>query len=818
MTRKLSASQVETYDPDKEGCPRKWAIKYIAKVQTPPHPSAALGTRVHSHLEAWLRDGTPPPLDESLELRDGYYGKYKYWPGQIMAAAMKHFPAPRTVTVEGRFTFTTDLLGEGEILWGGAKDAAWANEQGVPVVADLKTTKSFEYQKKAEDLAVDTQANLYAYEAMQTHKTDVAIGHWVTVHTRDKVARPVTYTFSRGAVEEQVARIERVGHRILKLYEEQPRPQDVEIQTNTCNAYGGCPYRGTEHCKLAVSDFFSADFDTPETSQGGEDMNPNLSFGEFLRTGPAAAPVLVPPVVPPPVVQAAPPVVVSAAVPPNGVAIVPPAVGQALVATGQGEYWVPGAPMNPAQEWLASAGKPLSVIANAADKPPPSHISARYDFGGAVTDGGFINSPEAAPYAPASPEQMPPVAPKPTNTSAPKAPRVQVVEVVDDLTTMDRDALKALAISLGLADKSSRHGPESLREKIRAARLVSQHVDLSGVVPPVVSSTHVDGSELVVVGAPPPVVPVVVSPEEGLRAALHTVDATPPAVVVVETPDASTELQALRLSVANAINAHVEGLTAPPPAVVESAPMLPAPAAVSQLAQGLHERDIATGRKVLPWIVLDLETTGLRQDEDVILECAAIAVDPCTLDEVGRFHQLVKQPLPAGIDPYVIEMHSKNGLWAELAKLPGKNTPAGRATGGSVASGLDDALRTFLVSVGAGAKTKLMLAGNSVHFDLGFLRNQCPGAAALLSHRIVDVTSFREVTRAWSGSVLQGAEGMTHRAMDDAQASLAQLRNFRAALVKTNADVEFASNWERGATTAANAGDDRGTIGAGKAA
>ena len=175
------------------------------------------------------------------------------------------------------------------------------------------------------------------------------------------------------------------------------------------------------------------------------------------------------------------------------------------------------------------------------------------------------------------------------------------------------------------------------------------------------------------------------------------------------------------------------------------------------------------------FIWLDLETTGLDPDRDIILEFAAmIANDGRGGDFTPiEIHQSVVAPYfygtrPAGVilaemDPFVRNMHTKNGLLAELER-PELCCTIGEA----------DEFLAALIPDG-----KPSLAGNSVHFDLGFLRVHMPRFAARLSHRVFDVSTLLRAERTYGDShdMIQ-VPASAHRAREDVLASLATAGRF----------------------------------------
>lgn len=160
-------------------------------------------------------------------------------------------------------------------------------------------------------------------------------------------------------------------------------------------------------------------------------------------------------------------------------------------------------------------------------------------------------------------------------------------------------------------------------------------------------------------------------------------------------------------------------------------------------------------------IFLDLETTGLVPETCEILEIAMLEVDPVHFTPLRGVSTPIRHIAPqldmSKIDPYVQDMHTKNGLFAELASAP-------------TFAQVYTAVREWL---GPGLHT---MAGDSVHFDREFLRHHMPNVHALFSHRLLDTSAFMV------GRQLRGLEpcpvigSREHRAAGDVEASLAKAR------------------------------------------
>nr|CAD2131055.1 unnamed protein product [Meloidogyne enterolobii] len=167
----------------------------------------------------------------------------------------------------------------------------------------------------------------------------------------------------------------------------------------------------------------------------------------------------------------------------------------------------------------------------------------------------------------------------------------------------------------------------------------------------------------------------------------------------------------------------------------------------------------------LIWI--DCEMTGLDPIKDRLVEIACIVTegDLKIVAEFGPF--AIKQPtnILEGMNDFVRQMHEKNGL---LKRVESE---------GIEESEVENKLMEFLL-VHTPPKT-CQLAGNSVHYDLQFLKRYMPKFVEHLHYRIIDVSTIKELVKRWYSDseklVNMPPKKLNHLAMDDIKESIDEL-------------------------------------------
>lgn len=174
---------------------------------------------------------------------------------------------------------------------------------------------------------------------------------------------------------------------------------------------------------------------------------------------------------------------------------------------------------------------------------------------------------------------------------------------------------------------------------------------------------------------------------------------------------------------------------------------------------------------MLAW--MDLEMTGLDPTSDVIVEIATLITDD-ELNLVAEGPDLVVHATDdelTGMDPVVVDMHTRSGLLEQIKASTVTLEEAGAATLAF--------LKEHIASPGS-----VPLCGNSIGTDRRFLAAWLPDIENFLHYRCVDVSTIKELGRRWNPDLIAAAPDKTggHRAMDDIKESLAELRYYRSKL------------------------------------
>jgi oligoribonuclease len=171
----------------------------------------------------------------------------------------------------------------------------------------------------------------------------------------------------------------------------------------------------------------------------------------------------------------------------------------------------------------------------------------------------------------------------------------------------------------------------------------------------------------------------------------------------------------------------------------------------------------------LIWI--DLEMTGLRTDQDSIIEIATVITNSQleVLAEGPVLAIRTAEELLAGMDEWNTRQHGASGLVARI-----------RASEVSLAQAEAATLEFLKQWVPGGVSP---MCGNSICQDRRFLARQMPQLERYFHYRNLDVSTVKELARRWTPQIsAQFTKEAAHLALADIHDSIRELQFYRERL------------------------------------
>jgi oligoribonuclease len=167
----------------------------------------------------------------------------------------------------------------------------------------------------------------------------------------------------------------------------------------------------------------------------------------------------------------------------------------------------------------------------------------------------------------------------------------------------------------------------------------------------------------------------------------------------------------------------------------------------------------------LIWI--DLEMTGLKPEEHVILEIASVITD----DQLGIVAEgpniavNVRGEDLDNMEDWSRVHHEESGLLDRVRNSPDDCRSAEE--------------KTLEFLYGYCDKEESPLCGNSVGQDRRFLYRHMPRLEAFLHYRNIDVSSIKELVKRWYPHLRPFQKQKSHLALDDIKESIEELKYYR---------------------------------------
>ena len=175
--------------------------------------------------------------------------------------------------------------------------------------------------------------------------------------------------------------------------------------------------------------------------------------------------------------------------------------------------------------------------------------------------------------------------------------------------------------------------------------------------------------------------------------------------------------------------------------------------------------------------LLDLEMSGLDPDSERIIEVACFVVEADLTPVPGAEMCLAVMPDDPGVldsmDEWNTRTHGESGLVRRV-----------REDGVSIKEAEDAVMKLLREHMTKGA----IIAGNSAHHDMRFIRREMPVVADFCTFRIIDVSSLKELLRRVAPNGPRFYKKSDHTALADAKGSLDELRFYVRNYIRVDSD------------------------------